>query len=223
MKETPLLMNQSSMAAYLAGRKWQTRRPCKLPPALKKIGGDLSKAWVDGVRDGAEYLKVPCPKDSVGEPTVMSLMCPFGEPGDAELYFRETFYIAHVNTWAGLPKTINPKRPDEAAYYKAGFDRSPPKWQPSIFMPKRLARFFVPLTKVRVRRVQDISEDDVKAEGVQMPPTELFPMMNTGDKLKRIFAVLWDNIHGKKPEFCWKANPFVWCLSFPKYEAKETT
>jgi len=208
MKEIPILMNQASMTAYLAGRKHQTRRLVKLPSWLKRMKGDLSKAWVDGKGTGAEYLKVPCVKDPIGEPTVMSLMCPYGEPGDA-VYFRETCF-EHENG------EIIYRADSDPVYHNW-------KWTPSIFMPKRLARFHVPLTKVRAERVQSISEADAIAEGINRVIAKVLDMERHEYSARYHFAELWDSIHGKKPEYKWSASPWVWVLEFPKYNAKETT
>lgn len=217
MTERPLLMSTAMIQAFMAGRKMQTRRPVKLPPWLKRMKGDLSKAWVDGPCFSAgQYLKVPCTCDDSGEAwddTVQRLYCPYGEPGQDGLYFRETFR----------------EFDDGDTFYRADFGDTIPvhadddpdewKWQPSIFMPKRLARFHVPLVMVRVERVQDISEEDAIAEGVEAVQGEgslhISAVYN--------FSLLWDSIHGKKPDYKWSASPWVWCLEFPKYNAKETT
>lgn len=52
---------------------------------------------------------------------------------------------------------------------------------------------------VRAERVQDITEDDARAEGVQTVAE---------------FAVLWDSIYGGKPGLHWDANPWVWVYEF---------
>jgi len=231
MTERPLLMSTAMIQAFMAGRKMQARRPVKLPPWLRRMKGDLSKAWVDGPCFSAgQYLKVPCTCDDSGEAwddTVQRLYCPWGEPGEDGLYFRETFF-EHENG------EVIYRADSDPMYHNW-------KWQPSIFMPKRLARFHVPLTKVRVERVQSISEADAIAEGVEAKNDgvrrSLCDMVVDGVKVRKgskiwckgldnpiaEFSMIWDSIHGKKPEYKWSANPWVFVLEFPKYNAKETT
>ncbi len=247
MKQISLLMNQFSIQAYMRGEKTQTRRPCKLTPELRRMKGDLSKAFVDGVGSGAEYLHVPCTRDVDGSPwerSVQRLFCPYGEPGDG-LYFRETwsdFGMWIDGKWHSAEEVLSfAFKPLYAADDPIFSDALGNKWdekenaalkergqkywrkRPSIHMPKRLARFRPPLIAVRVERVNDISEADAAAEGVRISPTELSSAVNTEDKLRHAFRRRWDSIHGKKPEYCFSANPFVWILEFPKYTTKEMT
>jgi hypothetical protein len=88
---------------------------------------------------------------------------------------------------------------------------APDKWRPSIHMPEWAAREFLRITAVKVERVQDISDADVRAEGV---------IADRGDgetwyagKCQEIFAAAWDRIHGPGS---WDANQWVWAYSFAR-------
>lgn len=83
-------------------------------------------------------------------------------------------------------------------------------------MPRWASRLTLLVKSVRVERLQDISPEDVEAEGVQMPPSELYPNVNRGWKLKRHFQDLWESING---EGSWDANPWVWVVEFEKVAA----
>lgn len=87
---------------------------------------------------------------------------------------------------------------------------------PSIHMPRWAARTFLTVTGVRIERLQDISEADAIAEGVERiayGPFEIdghpvHPMTST---YYDAFAALWDSIHGPG---AWDANPWVWVYNF---------
>ncbi len=78
----------------------------------------------------------------------------------------------------------------------------PPKWKSPLFMPRRAARLFLEVTEVRVQPVNQISEADALAEGVECGSVE-----SAAEK----YGWLWTEIHG--PE-SWKANPWVWVITF---------
>lgn len=94
------------------------------------------------------------------------------------------------------------------------------------FMPKKYARIFLEITEVRVERLQDISEADAIAEGVEL----LLPGNSMGYRSYAVsnggggvfpyvsFKTLWQKING--PE-SWEANPWVWCISFKRIERPE--
>lgn len=84
-------------------------------------------------------------------------------------------------------------------------------WRPGIFMPRWASRITLEITEVRVQRLQEISDDDAKSEGVEpyTPPTGHispdqrvpgpgFDDCRLGDQPHRLpFADLWDKINGK--------------------------
>jgi len=89
-------------------------------------------------------------------------------------------------------------------------------WRSSIHMPRWASRITLEILKVRVERVQDISEDDAYAEGV----TDTWPLDNLpylsghgGRAVLNNYAHLWDKINAKRG-FGWDANPWVWVIDF---------
>jgi hypothetical protein len=79
------------------------------------------------------------------------------------------------------------------------------KWRPSIFMPRMASRILLEITDVRVQRLQEISDEDARAEGYDH--SHAFP--------REWFALLWERIHGPGS---WHANPWVWAITFRRLE-----
>ena len=66
------------------------------------------------------------------------------------------------------------------------------------------------LFSVRVQRLNEIGEEDARAEGCQ--PSIVDGFVECGTR-KTEFAKLWDSINAKRG-FGWGSNPFVWALTF---------
>jgi hypothetical protein len=100
----------------------------------------------------------------------------------------------------------------------------PNPWKPSIHLPKYCSRIFLQVTDVRAERLQDISQEDCKAEGVwpapHRPASEgCTPHENNSimqDCYKCAFKTLWNSINAKKCP--WDSNPWVWVYSFKKIQ-----
>lgn len=127
--------------------------------------------------------------------------CPYGRPGD-RLWVRET--------WATLTgngsRTVYRADGEEP---RTGSDDTPAeqrpamRWRASIFMPRSASRITLEVTEVRVQRLMDLTEDDARAEGVEVPD---------GLTAVSAFALLWNRINGERAS--WTANPWVWAASF---------
>lgn len=84
----------------------------------------------------------------------------------------------------------------------------------SIFMPKEAARSIYQYTSIRVERVQDISEEDAIAEGVQLHGGFLAKdTVLSGNLAIDKYAQLWNEINLARG-FGWDANPWVWVLGY---------
>ena len=73
-------------------------------------------------------------------------------------------------------------------------------------MPRWACRLVLPLASVRVERVQGITEDDAKAEGVE-------PI---GGSYREGFREVWQSIYGT-----WDANPWVWVAEWDHVEVRK--
>lgn len=152
MAEKPILFSAPMVRAILDGRKTQTRRVLKPQPIQN---GDRLSVKYAGIFHGG-------PVDFMA-----GIMAKYGtriRVGD-ELWVREAHAMLPKNAYA-LPKAMNPDDADMAAYYREGFDRSGKiVWRPSIHMPRWASRITLKVTAVKVERLQDISQQDAKAEG----------------------------------------------------------
>lgn len=83
------------------------------------------------------------------------------------------------------------------------------KWKPSIFCTRAASRITLEIVSVRVERLQDISEEDAKAEGCEPHP----PSVIDGKIYRRPFNCDWEQIYGKES---WDANPWVWVVEFKR-------
>jgi hypothetical protein len=208
MKEHPILFSGPMVQAILANRKTQTRRKVKLLPWMYRAKMTLAEAWADmGFGDGW-YLKVKHePSDAL-----QRVYCPCGKVGD-RLWVRET--------WAQYNGSDSPH-----AFYKADWHSDqPPIWKPSIHMPRWASRITLEITAVRVERLQDTSEADCLAEGIQRctKDGELYkygwdalPWVYWALNPRVAYRALWESING--PE-SWEANPWVWVIEFKRVEA----
>lgn len=72
------------------------------------------------------------------------------------------------------------------------------------------------LKSISRERLQDISEDDAIAEGVEPFDNPVF-----GPLYRPAFCSLWNEIYGKRPGCSWNDNPLVWVLEFERVSAEE--
>lgn len=143
-----------------------------------------------------------------------------GMPGD-RLWVRETWYDDN-----GLrdpddhsTELIEYRADHDCRSWEAGCpccdENGRSCWRPSIFLPRWASRLTLEVTALRVERLQSISEDDAKAEGVEAAP---FCKAGRPQGLEHVesFECLWNRINGKRAS--WKLNPWVWVVSFQRIE-----
>jgi hypothetical protein len=198
MKERPILFSAPMVKAILGGHKTQTRRVIKPQPEVHTS----EKPWGENVKVMQWRDKIDTPLNIA--PDCLRSFCPYGQPGD-HLWVRETFSEAHYTY--GAENT-----PSSRIVYRADMPNTSNflGWKPSIFMPRWASRIMLEITDVRVERVQETSEGDVIAEGIDWAECNHSYSQAIG-----AYADLWDNINAKRG-YSWEINPWVWALTFKR-------
>jgi len=205
----PILFSTPMVKAILDGRKSQTRRVVK--PQMQ-------------YKDTEQLLRNVKPPYRRGD----------------TIWVRETICIAPKNWAEKGPHCIQDDDGDwrhiayradstgEWAMREYGL-----KWKPSIFMPAWACRLFLTVEERRIERLQDITEDDAKEEGVdplqKMNSYSGLAAEAAGIKYherhKASFRILWNSINGKpkpnKPDVSWKANPWISVYTFSIREIRQ--
>ncbi|EJP13117.1 hypothetical protein LEP1GSC080_0808 [Leptospira interrogans str. FPW2026] len=99
---------------------------------------------------------------------------------------------------------------------------SPCRWRPSLFMPKEISRIKLEIKDIRIERLVTISEEDARAEGVEIDSEECDHVRYScsdigclGQTYKSGFAKLWIELHGHN---AWSINPWVWVIDYQTWE-----
>lgn len=210
MKEIPILFSTPMVEAILENHKIQTRRIVK----TKQKGWDCqimefakSETFSESFLEKS-IASISLQKELVGfhafftdneSDHKIGIKCLYGQPGDL-LWVREKWENESnggkwINFYAGNVEVKNNK-----AYERLT------KWKPSIHMPKAAARIWLQVEEIRVERLQDITEEDAIAEGI-----EVFEKGTDWMEARFGFEILWDKINGLD---AWDKNPWVWVVKF---------
>ena len=217
-QDVGILFRAPMIRAILSGRKTHTRRIMKPQPSSTHFGvGYFSprKTYRTGEEIPGEEVYGAFAED-------WHVRCPYGAPG-TKLWVRENFWERPnvtlgemregADTWPAYAYAADDH--DFAELKRFGY-----RQRPSIHMPKSLCRIWLTITSIRCERLQDISEEDAKAEGVE--PGCLTCGENCIDfggcgycrpAYRDSFAGLWQEINGRES---WDANPWVWVIQFQR-------
>lgn len=183
-------------------KNWLRCRVCGHDPEYSREGSNVAHHWIPPYR-----------------------------PGDI-LYVRETWTVwdGNYEYKADVDDGYGPFCSTCTLDICAGGCNNTLKWRPSIHMPKEAARIFLRVTDVRVERLQDITEEQARAEGVE-------PLVMTADVDKPDSEKRWQEVLPALPRFPevwnstikpkdralygWEANPWVWAIEFERCEKPE--
>lgn len=211
MKEHPIIFSSEMVRAILDGRKTQTRRIIKMPEGIAEKyeyrgddGGNelLPKEsghyWINGYAIWRPNLKY-----QVGDRIWVKETWNWGREYDSG-------HIVFINN----PGTLPIPEWAKVVYKTDNNKQVPDKWIPSIFMRKIFARIFLEITNIRVERVQDISDENAKAEGCHRQRYHNVEANVFDEHTARYgFKNLWDSLNANRG-FGWDKNPWVWVIEF---------
>lgn len=223
MKERPIIFKAEMVKAILDGSKTQTRRIIKPQPPehIELCTNSLGEHFADDFNNDLMYFK-----------------CPHGKVGD-RLWVRENFKVIDFNSGGQNPYVCDDfQEPYALVNYSDGWEKEvllledielgidevsqaerafKKKTVPSIHMSRWASRINLEITDIRVERLNDISEEDARAEGckVQEPIKQLDKKFIHRKYPQKVFMELWESINGKGS---WDINPWVWVIEFKKSE-----
>jgi len=182
MKERPILFSAPMVRAILEGRKTQTRRVVASQMAIEDIErmaichpilGDAKR--VGSMKVDREMVGCMCGGE-LTETDIVRLWCRHGVPGD-RLWVKEKWRPAwHPEMFCSVQYAADssyhkPTITDETRGHRfadaceQSGDHAEP-WHPSIHMWREFSRITLEVVSVRVQRLQEISEEDAVAEGL---------------------------------------------------------
>lgn len=253
----PILFNTDMVRAILDGRKTVTRR--------------IVKHDVDVILNSPYHKEHP----EVEDKQIISKLCmPPYQPEDT-MYVRETWRVGawdvhnqmiafdykngtcgeltYIHDCELFERLVNQSR-DDARKAKCEYNgvdfiwekgNSPCRWHPSIHMPKEAARIWLKVKDVCVDRLQEITNEQAKAEGIRgySKDGNLYKYAITDDwwidyhnkyiksfsgtwwqdmprTAKNAFSYLWNSTIKKSDlgRYGWNASPWVWVIEFERCE-----
>lgn len=215
MSDHPILFSAPMVRALLAGTKTQDRRVAK----ITTIMGDR--------------LAVDSPDESLVELEpgefrrgIFHYASTAALSGPYRLRYKvgDRLWVKEAGNWRGPIKNEIGGGSLGFRFYAADSERGRSEFfddvnRPAISMPRWASRITLTVTDVRVQRLQDISEDDAIAEGVDLeryvPVSDAAGMHASGEAEPtnpiEEYRDLWVHINGHGS---WEANPWVMAVSF---------
>lgn len=198
-RERPIIFNAEMVRAILNGNKSQTRRVIKPQPKYDRfdhIGCNFSGLWMGW----------PESMDDI----IWEAHCPYGKIGN-QLWVRETWATPGNYDHIKPSKLLDYMFPSSSLKYRATekYGDAYFRWRPSIHMPGWASRIQLEVLSVKVETVQDITDEDIVAEGGFV----------YGSGAWEWFIPLWNSINEKRG-FGWDTNPWVWVVEFKVIEVK---
>ena len=216
-----ILFNQDMVRAILNGTNTVTRRVVRPQLKTKCSHGGQHEFIQDDFIEGVNFTGFVCRKCGYGVcgphfkfPVGTSWIRPPYRPGDI-LYVRETWqhgfggtYLYRASAGYDLFMTADGKLVSDIP------------WRPSIHMPREAARIFLRVTDVRVKRLQDITEEQALSEGARKEYQHYYDNVVTA---REFFSGIWNSTikPADRARYGWDANPWVWVIEFERISREE--
>jgi hypothetical protein len=216
MKEHPILFSTPMVQAILAGKKKMTRRIIlPQPPEYVRY-----MDYYNGLFRAYMEMGEPCAAPGSTEPLRIKYKYAIGD----RLWVREKAQVKTHHYGPGkdyvvllyesdnnLIETEFPKRLEKPDLFPS-WVLNKKKCPYGIF--KEAARIFLTITDLKGERLQDISEEDARAEGV-----DPYPGMG---KIGHVhsFYKLWEKLNAKRG-WGWDINPMTVAISFEIAEVRK--
>ncbi len=202
MTDRPILFSGPMVRALLAGTKTQTRRVITPRRGTKAMVDLFDGSWTD------EYVLDP------GNQSWREDSYPWGV-GD-RLYVREAWRTGlayedlSLSDMGGEEQVLFESDGTTERWTKNSTE--PGRLRPGMHMPRWASRLTLLVTDVRVQRLQDISEEDSKAEGMTGEFCD-FELYGQSQPYRYEYCGLWDHLN-KARGYGWETNPWVVAVGF---------
>lgn len=240
-REIPIIFQAPMVRAILDGRKSLTRRVVKgLPGPQDLHNGRPIMDWpLSGFRDLKDGIATFEIQSAADDTDKIQIKCPYKV--GAKLWIKETWACEKYSNIDGGEGWR-----DWTLEYRAdGEPSSNGAWRSSIHMPRWASRIQLTVLAIRCERLQDITEEDAIAEGVEgIEPGEIFfnfirlwNSINSAPKPIYRSALTYDSLHGLRNinhyvSYPWEdiqetrehrgkpwyvyGNPWVWPITFER-------
>ena len=216
IKERPILFSAPMVRAILDGRKSQTRRVVNRLRKFGSISGPLTDFGKSDTQGYDWHFRDKGMRwHDIDEARLLDL-CPHGKIGE-RLWVRERTEEDCLGSTSLARYSADGKISNHTWWYSR-------KSCPSIHMPRWASRILLEITNVRVERLQDISEEDAIAEGIDRVGGKYscstwrnYRIGKPGEMSCHCsyppwsYLTLWESINGPGS---WDLNPLVWVLEF---------
>ena len=232
----PILFTDEMVRAILAGLKTKTRRPLKPQPdddakiMIGEMGSSKGVAFIGNSTSGGHVTRIVSPYGQVGdrlwiretfclEHQVESDQPPPFTDGRPILYLRDGIECSKEEAEIWLQPHYRATDPTPELAYEDSDGEPTVRWKPAIHMPRWASRITLEITDIRIERVQEITEEEARAEGVLPCPHPLSKddecldcYLDAGEYVCS-FLNLWNRLYAKKGLGV-DVNPWVWVITF---------